>query len=98
MAGDGDDGVGRLTALALRWSILKRTFSRLSGARADVTSFPLQWVVIGVDRLAIALMVLQKLTFGIAMWLTGLAILLSLPLMLVGLSVLGETNWGRSAR
>ena len=28
------------------------------------------------------------------MWLTGLAILLSLPLMLVGLRVLGETNWG----
>ena len=27
---------GGLTALALRWSILKRTFSRLSGARADV--------------------------------------------------------------
>jgi len=28
------------------------------------------------------------------MWLTGLAIVLSLPLMLVGLRVLGETNWG----
>jgi uncharacterized oligopeptide transporter (OPT) family protein len=39
-------------------------------------------------------MVLQQLMFGIAMWLTGIAILLSLPLMLVGLRVLGETNWG----
>ena len=85
---------GGLTALALRWSILKRTFSRLSGARADVTTFPLQWVVVGAIVLAIALMVLQKLTFGISMWLTGVAILLSLPLMLVGLRVLGETNWG----
>ena len=28
------------------------------------------------------------------MWLTAVAILLSLPLMLVGLRVLGETNWG----
>ena len=37
---------------------------------------------------------LQQVNFGIAMWLTGLAILLSLPLMLVGLRVLGETNWG----
>jgi uncharacterized oligopeptide transporter (OPT) family protein len=85
---------GGLTALALRWSILKRTFSRLSGARADATSFPLQWVVVGSIALSIALMLLQQLTFGIAMWLTGLAILLSLPLMLVGLRVLGETNWG----
>jgi uncharacterized oligopeptide transporter (OPT) family protein len=85
---------GGLTALALRWSILRRTFSRLSGARADATSFPLQWVVVGSITLAIALMVLQKLTFDIAMWLTALAIVLSLPLMLVGLRVLGETNWG----
>src|SRR5688500_13248425 len=85
---------GGLTALALRWSVLKRTFSRLSGARADATSFPLQWVVVGSIALAIGLMVLQQLTFGIAMWLTAVAILLSLPLMLVGLRVLGETNWG----
>ena len=85
---------GGLTALALRWSILKRTFSRLSGARADATSFPLRWVVVGVIVLATALMALQQVMFGIAMWMTGLAILLSLPLMLVGLRVLGETNWG----
>ena len=30
----------------------------------------MQWVVIGSITLAIALMVLQQLTFGIAMWLT----------------------------
>jgi len=83
-----------LTALALRWSILKRTFSRLSHARADAGTFPLQWVVGGVIVLSVALMVLQQVTFGISMWLTGLAIVLSLPLMLVGLRVLGETNWG----
>ena len=52
---------GGLTALALRWSILKRTFSRLSGAGADVTTFPLQWVVVGAIGLSIALMVLQWL-------------------------------------
>ena len=85
---------GGLTALVLRWSILKRTFSRLSGARADATSFPLRWVVVGVIVLATALMALQQVMFGIALWMTGLAILLSLPLMLVGLRVLGETNWG----
>ena len=85
---------GGLTALALRWSLLKKTFSRLSGARADATTFPLRWVVAGVITLSVALMLLQQVNFGIAMWLTGLAILLSLPLMLVGLRVLGETNWG----
>jgi uncharacterized oligopeptide transporter (OPT) family protein len=31
---------------------------------------------------------------GIPVWLSFIAILLSLPLMLVGLRVLGETNWG----
>jgi uncharacterized oligopeptide transporter (OPT) family protein len=85
---------GGLTALALRWSLLKKTFSRLSGARADATTFPLRWVAVGVIFLAFALMLLQQVNFGIAMWLTGLAIVLSLPLMLVGLRVLGETNWG----
>jgi uncharacterized oligopeptide transporter (OPT) family protein len=85
---------GGLTALALRWSLLKKTFSRLSGARADAATFPIRWVVVGSLGLAIALMVLQKATLGIDMWLTAAAILLSLPLMLVGLRVLGETNWG----
>jgi uncharacterized oligopeptide transporter (OPT) family protein len=31
---------------------------------------------------------------GIPLWLSFVAVLLSLPLMLVGLRVLGETNWG----
>jgi uncharacterized oligopeptide transporter (OPT) family protein len=31
---------------------------------------------------------------GIPIWLSFIAVLLSLPLMLVGLRVLGETNWG----
>ena len=37
---------------------------------------------------------LQYAYFGVAIWLTILAVLLSIPLMLVGLRVLGETNWG----
>src|SRR5262245_19975677 len=65
---------GGLTALALRWIILKRTFARLSGARADASTFPLRWVAVGVVVLAVALMTLQQVMFGIAVWLTGLAI------------------------
>jgi uncharacterized oligopeptide transporter (OPT) family protein len=32
--------------------------------------------------------------FGLPIWMTLVAVLLSVPLMLVGLRVLGETNWG----
>ena len=85
---------GGLTALVLRWNLLKKTFSRLSGARADEATFPLQLVVVASIGLAIALVVLQKVMLGVDIWLTTVAILMSLPLMLVGLRVLGETNWG----
>jgi uncharacterized oligopeptide transporter (OPT) family protein len=36
----------------------------------------------------------QYFSMGIPIWLSLIAVLLSLPLMLVGLRVLGETNWG----
>jgi uncharacterized oligopeptide transporter (OPT) family protein len=36
----------------------------------------------------------QYFSMGIPVWLSFIAVLLSLPLMLVGLRVLGETNWG----
>jgi uncharacterized oligopeptide transporter (OPT) family protein len=38
--------------------------------------------------------VTQKFLLGLDVWMTIVAILLSLPMMLVGLRVLGETNWG----
>ena len=37
---------------------------------------------------------MQKVSLGLDVWMTVVAILLSVPLMLVGLRVLGETNWG----
>lgn len=82
-----------LTALALKWDVLRRTFSNLS-TRGDDASFPLRWTVIGSVLSAIALIVVQKVVFGLDIWITAVAILLSVPLMLVGLRVLGETNWG----
>ena len=42
----------------------------------------------------VALVVIQKVSLGLDVWMTVVAILLSVPLMLVGLRVLGETNWG----
>jgi uncharacterized oligopeptide transporter (OPT) family protein len=40
------------------------------------------------------LVVVQRVIFGLPIWLTVVAVALSVPLMLVGLRVLGETNWG----
>jgi uncharacterized oligopeptide transporter (OPT) family protein len=84
---------GGLAALAMRWRVLSRTFSNLSaGTGAD--EFPLRWVVVGVLVCAVALIVVQERMLGQPAWITAVAILLSAPLALVGLRVLGETNWG----
>ncbi len=83
-----------LAALVLRWKILVKTFRNLSTASAGADSFPMKWVVTGVFVRAIALIVTQKLNLGLDLWMTTAAIVLSVPMMLVGLRVLGETNWG----
>ena len=85
---------GGLTALVLRWRMLKKTFHDLSGAAVSPDDFPMRWVVVGSLVTGAALVVVQRVVFGIPIWMTLVAILLSVPLMLVGLRVLGETNWG----
>ncbi len=83
-----------LTALFLKWRSLVRTFSTLSSKSIDVAEFPLKWVGIGVVLSTIALLVIQSAFFDVPLWTTLIATVLSVPLMLVGLRVLGETNWG----
>lgn len=83
-----------LAALALRWNVLVKTFRNLSKGRSEVDAFPLSWTAAGVLVTAVALVIVQRVSLGLDIWLTVAAILLSLPLMLVGLRVLGETNWG----
>jgi uncharacterized oligopeptide transporter (OPT) family protein len=85
---------GGLTALCLRWRVLARTFTSLRTAAVDGDDFPLRWVVTGSIVAIAGLVVIQRAFFDITPWITLVAILLSLPLMLVGLRVLGETNWG----
>jgi|CXWL01.1.fsa_nt_gi uncharacterized oligopeptide transporter (OPT) family protein len=85
---------GGLTALFLKWSLLKKTFQQLSGAHVETGDFPLRWVVIGASLAAVALVLVQYYSLNLPIWQTSLAILFTLPLMLVGLRVLGETNWG----
>jgi len=85
---------GGLTALALKWRTLARTFNRLSGNAIDDQEFPLRWVGIGACLAVMMLLFVQWLAFDLPLWLTLIAVMLSVPLMLVGLRVLGETNWG----
>lgn len=83
-----------LAGLLIRWRVLAKTFENLSGARAAEGTVPIAWVGIGVLITSIAVIAVTKIIFGVAIWVTAIAIILSLPLMLVGLRVLGETNWG----
>lgn len=85
---------GGLAALVMRWRILAKTFKNLSSATADSDEFPLRWVIAGAVASGIALIVVQKVLLEQPVWITAAAILLSAPLALVGLRVLGETNWG----
>jgi len=84
---------GGLAALLLRWSVLMKTFRDLAagGASGDL---PLRWVWIGGSVSALFLIAVQSRFFGTPIWHSVVAIALSLPLGLVALRVLGETNWG----
>src|SRR3989441_3382742 len=53
----------------------------------------MRWVIWGSLASAAALTLVQK-SLGMSVGLTIVAIVLSVPLMLVGIRVLGETNWG----
>ena len=85
---------GGLTSLALKWNLIVKTFRGFKGSKVESNDFPMQWVVIGSIVMTVVICLVQYFSMGIPMWLSLIAILLSLPLMLVGLRVLGETNWG----
>lgn len=86
--------VGGLTALALRWRIMIETFRSLRSAKIGSSELPLSFIATGVVICSIALCAIQSVMLHMPVWMTLAAILLSVPLMLVGLRVLGETNWG----
>jgi uncharacterized oligopeptide transporter (OPT) family protein len=84
---------GGICALLLRWHVLARSFKGLAagGASGDL---PLRWVWIGSSVSAAVLILVQLVFFGTPLWHSLIAIALSVPLGLVALRVLGETNWG----
>lgn len=85
---------GGLTSLALKWRVVAKTFTHLRvDAIRGSTDFPMKWVLWGSLGLGAALCGVQYVSLGMPIWVSAIAILLSLPLMLVGIRVLGETNW-----
>ena len=83
-----------IAGLVLRWRVLLKSFQGLTAARAEAYDLPLRWVVIGSTASVVVLVVVQRLFFGTPVWQSVIAILLAVPLGLVALRVLGETNWG----
>jgi uncharacterized oligopeptide transporter (OPT) family protein len=83
-----------LAVLAMRWHLLVEAFRGLGSASGSEQDFPLWLVVPGALGLGALLCYLQQLYFGLPIWMSAVAILSSIPLMLVGLRALGETNWG----
>jgi uncharacterized oligopeptide transporter (OPT) family protein len=85
---------GGMSALLLRWHVLIRTFKGLSSSARMSGDFPLRWVWVGSLAASIFLIGIQAFFFGTPVWHSVVAIVLSVPLGLVALRVLGETNWG----
>jgi len=53
----------------------------------------MKWVTGGVIVLSVLLCVVQYVSLDMPVWITLVSLLLSVPLMLVGIRVFGETNW-----
>jgi uncharacterized oligopeptide transporter (OPT) family protein len=83
-----------LCSLFLKWRSLVATFRSLSGDAVSSQDFPLRWVIAGALVFSVLLIAIQKYFLGTPVWHSVLAILFSIPLMLVAIRVLGETNWG----
>jgi uncharacterized oligopeptide transporter (OPT) family protein len=66
----------------------------MTASTATSEDLPLRWVVIGGGVSAIVMIAVQRMFFGTPIWHSILGIALALPLGLVALRVLGETNWG----
>src|SRR6266550_478827 len=85
---------GGLAALALKWKVIAKTFQGLRSKDVDAGGdFPIKWVIWGAIACTVLLAAVQKISLGFPLWLSFVSVFLSLILMLVGIRVLGETNW-----
>jgi uncharacterized oligopeptide transporter (OPT) family protein len=85
-----------VTAVLLKWRSIAESFRQLrrQGVEEQREDVSLGTIVTGSLVLAIALAIIQERNFGLSYLQTTLAVLFSLPLILVGNRVLGETNFG----
>ena len=85
---------GGLAALALKWKVIAKSFQGLGAKDVDAGGdFPIRWVAWGAAGCTIVLAAVQKISLGFPIWLSLVSVFLSIILMLVGIRVLGETNW-----
>jgi uncharacterized oligopeptide transporter (OPT) family protein len=84
---------GGMTGLAIRWRVLVKSFKGLA-ATGTSNDLALKWVWIGGGASAVFLAIVNKIFFQTPYVHSVIAIGLALPLGLVALRVLGETNWG----
>jgi OPT family oligopeptide transporter len=82
-------------AVLLKWRAIVATFRSLRSARADTgEDMSLAAIAAWALLMTLALAWIQRAHFGMSLTQTAVAVLASLPLMLVGIRVLGETNNG----
>lgn len=87
-----------LTAILLQWRSIARMFSELStggtGKTDDESEVSPATALTLIVLLTITLSLIQKVSFGLDMWMTFVSVIISFVLVLVGVRVLGETNLG----
>ena len=92
-----------LTALALQWRTVGRAFAMLRNSRApssrselqramDAIEVPSSWMIAGLVPLAIAMVAIQVLAFGVAWWAGLIAVAMCFVLSLVVSRATGETD------
>jgi len=91
-----------LTALALQWRTVARSFRSLRRGRAAAATdleqrmagieVPMRWLVAGLVPITIALVALQYVAFHISLWLGLVAVGMSFVLSLVASRATGETD------
>jgi uncharacterized oligopeptide transporter (OPT) family protein len=84
---------GGMTGLAIRWRVLVKSFKGLAATETS-RDLALKWVWIGGGASAVFLAIVNHIFFATPYWHSVIAIALALPLGLIALRVLGETNWG----
>src|SRR5690606_29738411 len=89
---------GGLTALALKWRLVLKTFQqlRISGD-ATANDFPIRWVIIAAPVFAVLLVAQQYHASHVPLGVGGVAMLVPGPLMLVGSRGLGGRDGAPSS-